>query len=78
MTDDDFKTADKAAEVADPDAALLERVKAEQEKYPRLPPKYVGFTIRFRSFWLWLNIFNILMSGGMIYGSVAILRRPHD
>ncbi len=78
MTDDNFKAAETAVEPTDPEAALIERVKAEQEKYPKLPPKYVGFTIKFKGFWMWMNIFNILMSSGMIYGSVAILNRPHD
>ncbi len=78
MTDDNFKAAETAVEPTDPEAALIVRVKAEQEKYPKLPPKYVGFTIKFKGFWMWMNIFNILMSSGMIYGSVAILNRPHD
>ena len=61
-----------------PDEALADRIKKEQEKFPKLPPKYVGFTIKFKSFWIWMNLFNIAMSGAMIYGSVAILGREHD
>ena len=43
-----------------------------------MPPKYVAFTVKFKSFWIWLNIFNFLTSGLMAFGGVRILKREQD
>ena len=55
------------------DADLDARVKAEQAKFPNLPPKYVGFTVKFKCFWIWINVFGILSSIAMASGSLMIL-----
>ena len=60
------------------DSALEERILREQEKYHRMPPRYIGFTIRYRSFWLGLNVFNLLSSAAMAYGCIAILGRERE
>ena len=76
--DDAFNEADIEAGKADPEQAMDDKVKAEQEKYPNMPPKYVRFTVKFRCFWAMLNVFNIIASMGMAAGSVLILGREHD
>ena len=60
------------------DEELQVRIKAEQAKFPGLPPKYVGFTIKFKCFWIWVNIFGILSSAAMAAGSILILGREHE
>jgi len=54
------------------------KIKAEQEKYHRMPPRYVAFTIKHKVFWKWLNVFNFVSSGAMAYGTVKILNVEHD
>ena len=49
------------------------RITAEQAKYDSMPPLYIRFTIRFRCFWILLNIFNIVTSVLMGMGTVLIL-----
>ena len=39
----------------------------------KLPDKYVGFTIRYKCFWIWMNLFNIFTSIAMAVGAVEIL-----
>lgn len=58
--------------------ALKLRIKAEQERFASMPPKYVAFTVRYGTFWLVLNLFNIIASIGMAIGCVKILGREHD
>ena len=60
------------------DRDMEARVKAEQHKFPNLPAKYVGFTVKFKCFWIWINVISLLMSAGMATGSVLILGREHD
>ena len=82
MADDKFKKADvevaEHKEQNDPDEALKAKIKAEQEKYPNMPPKYVAFTIKWRCFWLVVNLIGIAASVGMAVGSVMILGREND
>ena len=40
-----------------------------------MPPRYVGFTVKHRKFWILLNLFLIGASVGMAYGSVKLLNR---
>ena len=79
MVDDQYKNATTVAAPAQvKDADLEERVKAEQAKFPNLPPKYVGFTIRYKCFWIVMNLIGILTSAAMGAGSVMIMKRDHD
>lgn len=41
----------------------------------RIPKKYLRFTTRFRPFWVKLNLFMILVSVGMMVGSVLISKQ---
>ena len=57
------------------------RIAVEQAKYDSMPPRYIRFTIRFRCFWVLLNIFNIVTSVLMGMGTVLILSggdKGHD
>ena len=44
----------------------------------KLPDKYVGFTIRYKCFWIWMNLFNIFTSIAMAVGAVEILSADQD
>ena len=86
--DDDFKNADvveqEEVEKAE-EEVLQEKIDAELERVngpkneegireaARLPDKYVGFTIRYKCFWIWINLFNIATSVAMATGGVMIL-----
>ena len=84
--DDDFQNAENL----DTEEALKERIEAEilrvngpaDEKGIRadgkLPDKYVGFTIRYKCFWIWLNLFNIATSIAMAVGGALILSQDQD
>ena len=84
--DDDFQNADNL----NTEEALQERIEAEIERIngpkddkgirenARLPDKYVGFTIRYKCFWIWLNLFNIATSIAMATGAVLILGQDQD
>ena len=82
MADDKFEEADKAIakheQSQSPDEALKKRIDEEVAKYPRMPAKYVAFTLKFKTFWFWLNIFNIVTSGVMAFGGVRIMKREQD
>ena len=79
--DDDFQNAENL----NTEEALKEKIEAEilrvngpaDEKgvreNGRLPDKYVGFTVRYKCFWIWLNLFNIATSIAMACGGVLIL-----
>ena len=91
--DDGFKNADNVEQEFDDEAAeeaLQERIDAELERVngpkndagirenAKLPDKYVGFTIRYRCFWIWINLFNIATSVAMSTGAVMILGLESD
>ena len=78
--DDQFKNADtlkdQTPKVKDPNLYSPEmeaKVKAEVAKYPRIPAKYVAFTVRFKCFWIGVNVLGILTSTAFAAGSVLIL-----
>ena len=84
--DDDFQNAENL----NTEEALKEKIEAEilrvngpaDEKgireNARLPDKYVGFTVRYKCFWIWLNLFNIATSIAMASGAVLILGMEQD
>ena len=58
--------------------AEIERVNGKEiekgvREHPKLPDKYLAFTVRYKCFWIWINIFNILTSIAMAVGAVMIL-----
>ena len=79
--DDDFQNAENL----NTEEALKEKIEAEilrlngpkDEKGVRekggLPDKYIGFTVRYKCFWIWRNLFNIATSIAMAVGAVLIL-----
>ena len=80
--DDDFQNAENL----DTEEAMLAKIEAELDRVngPRdpetnkrlnrkLPDKYVGFTVRYKCFWIWLNLFNIATSIAMALGGAMIL-----
>ena len=79
--DDDFQNAENL----NTEEALKEKIEAEIERLngPKddkgvrekggLPDKYIGFTVRYKCFWIWLNLFNIATSIAMAVGAVLIL-----
>lgn len=43
-----------------------------------MPKKYIKFTVKFKCFWIGMNVFNILSSLAMCAGSVLILGEDKD
>ena len=43
-----------------------------------MPKKYIKFTVKYRAFWVWMNVFNILTSIAMCMGSVMILNDKEE
>ena len=91
--DDDFQRSevveqgeiDKQVEVDMQERVEAEIVRINGEKNAegirekaRLPDKYVGFTIRYKCFWIWINLFNIVTSIAMATGGVLILGMESD
>ena len=81
---DDFKPAEDATIDAAPlveeapEEKMKRLVKAEQDRFPRMPPRYVGFTVKHKRFWILLNLFLLFASAGMAVGSVKILGRDRE
>ena len=42
---------------------------------PNTPYQYIKFTVKFKCFWIWMNMFNIIASIGMALGGVMIMGR---
>ena len=80
--DDDFQNAEnlntEEAMQAKIDAEL-DRVNGPRDEATnkrlnrKLPDKYVAFTVRYKCFWIWLNLFNVATSIAMAVGGSMIL-----
>ena len=80
--DDHFQQADSATvkheETTNPEEAMRKKIDAEVAKYHRMPKKYIGFTIKYRCFWLVLNLISLSSQGVMAWLGVRVLNNEHE
>ena len=88
MTDTDFQQAEAARDAAAKESKndLKEHdplLKAEWERQielygKRMPHKYIKFTVKYRCFWIAINLFNIIASVIMATAGIMILQGVDD
>ena len=57
---------------------MEDQIKKEQGMYVRMPPKYIAFTIKFKKFWILLNLISIASSCVMAWLGVRVNTREYE